>query len=434
MRGKNTAFYRGNTKVFNILAHRTDYIGEFIYEQNAVGTFSELAIIHHEEGRIVPNSVTGAFEYQYHLKDHLGNTRLTFTTRPKTIDFSLNYEGDTNLPDDQGSFEKMENIIDANIHDHTDTGTTYTQSQKLTGANNSIIGSVLTIPVGKGDQISAEVYAKYLAATPTSNPVASIASALIGAITGSTGTSNYEGVINGATVNSDGSLVNALGNGVSSTEPKAFINLMFLTDDASEIGDFAYKQVTSSSSNVHAILALDQAFEAPSAGYVVVYLSNESSLLTEVYFDDLKVTVNESKIIQVDDYYPFGLAHAGGYQRSTGKENKLNTFQDQELITDLDLNWVQFKWRNHDPTIGRFFNVDPLAHKLPQWSPYVAMGDNPINNIDPDGRYFVGVNGEKVKVRRRKGQLVIKSSNASSDLEYLISEVNKTGSKRLISK
>ena len=284
MRHKNTAFYRENAKVFNILVHRTDYIGEFIYEQNAVGTLSELAIIHHEEGRIVPNSVTGAFEYQYHLKDHLGNTRLTFTTRPKTIDFSLNYEGDTNLPDDQGSFEKMENIIDANIHDHTDTGTTYTQSQKLTGANNSIIGSVLTIPVGKGDQISVEVYAKYLAATSTSNPTASIASALIGAITGSTGTSNYEGVINGATVNSDGSLVNALGNGVSSTEPKAFINLMFLTDDASEIGDFAYKQVTSSSSNVHAILALDQPFEAPSAGYVVVYLSNESSLLTEVYF------------------------------------------------------------------------------------------------------------------------------------------------------
>ena len=342
MRHKNTTFYRGNAKVFNILAHRTDYIGEFIYKQNAAGTLSELAIIHHEEGRIVPNSVTGAFEYQYHLKDHLGNTRLTFTTRPKTINFSLNYEGDTNLPDDQGSFEKMENIIDANIHDHTDTGTTYTQSQKLTGANNSIIGSVLTIPVGKGDQISVEVYAKYLAATSTSNPTASIASALIGAITGSTGTSNYEGVINGATVNSDGSLVNALGNGVSSTEPKAFINLMFLTDDASEIGDFAYKQVTSSSSNVHAILALDQAFEAPSAGYVVVYLSNESSLLTEVYFDNLKVTVNESKVIQVDDYYPFGLTYHS-WKRSTGKENKLNTFQDQELITDLNLNWVQFK-------------------------------------------------------------------------------------------
>lgn len=30
---------------------------------------------------------------------------------------------------------------------------------------------------------------------------------------------------------------------------------------------------------------------------------------------------------------------------------------------ELGLGWYSFKWRNYDPAIGRFFNVDPLAEK-----------------------------------------------------------------------
>ena len=274
----------------------------------------------------------------------------------------------------------------------------------LTGANNSIIGSVLMIPVGKGDQISVEVYAKYLAATTTSNPSASIANALIGAITGNTGTSNYEGVINGATVNSDGSLVNALGNGVSSTEPKAFINLMFLTDDASEIGDFAYKQVTSSSSNTHTILALDQPFEAPSAGYIVVYLSNESSLLTEVYFDDLKVTVNESKVIQEDDYYPFGLTFSNGYSRPTNTKNMF-LYNGKELEEELDVNWYAYGQRNYDATLGRFFNQDRFADKYFDFSPYQYAANNPAKYIDVNGDSIWINFGDQQRTLYQKGNL-----------------------------
>lgn len=39
--------------------------------------------------------------------------------------------------------------------------------------------------------------------------------------------------------------------------------------------------------------------------------------------------------------------------------------------------------------IFRWLSVDPLASKYPQWSPYAAMGDDPIRKIDPDGRKFV---------------------------------------------
>lgn len=35
----------------------------------------------------------------------------------------------------------------------------------------------------------------------------------------------------------------------------------------------------------------------------------------------------------------------------------------------------------------RFLSVDPLASKLPGWSPYAAMADNPIMFFDPDGKF-----------------------------------------------
>lgn len=59
----------------------TDYAGEFIYENDT------LRFINHEEGRILPDTASTAqhpWEYQYHLKDHLGNVRITFSEKTTT--------------------------------------------------------------------------------------------------------------------------------------------------------------------------------------------------------------------------------------------------------------------------------------------------------------------------------------------------------------
>ncbi|MBD3288913.1 hypothetical protein GF337_08935, partial [candidate division KSB1 bacterium] len=42
--------------------------------------------------------------------------------------------------------------------------------------------------------------------------------------------------------------------------------------------------------------------------------------------------------------------------------------------------------RYFDPTIGRWLIPDPLAGKHPSISPYVYCLNNPLKNIDPDGR------------------------------------------------
>ncbi|WP_281261171.1 hypothetical protein [Flavobacterium album] len=36
----------------------------------------------------------------------------------------------------------------------------------------------------------------------------------------------------------------------------------------------------------------------------------------------------------------------------------------QELQDDLGLNWYDYGARNHDPVLGRWMNIDPLAEKM----------------------------------------------------------------------
>ncbi|MEM9680870.1 MAG: RHS repeat-associated core domain-containing protein, partial [Bacteroidota bacterium] len=375
----------------------TDYIGAFIYEND------EIALIQHEEGRIVPalpgpDPGSRNWEYQYHLKDHLGNTRVTFTTNPKTIDFTLNYESNIADPDDEALFYKVDNIIANNFLDynHLDEQTgDHVKVQLLNGSENGSVGSVLTIPVGAGDKISAEVYALYLAPTSTNNPAAAIGNLVLGAITGSTGINNYEGAINSG-YGTNGTVTNLINANASSTEPMAFINLLFLPDDGTntiESSHFAFKQITSASGNSHSILALDEPYEAPEAGYVVVYLSNESAQLTEVYFDDLKVTVEEHPVIQTDDYYPFGLQHDGGYQRTTSKENQYK-YNGKELIKDLGIDWYDYGARMYMSDIGRWNGIDPLAQLYIGNSPYTYVLNQPTQAVDPNGMACAGCNNK----------------------------------------
>jgi RHS repeat-associated protein len=50
-----------------------------------------------------------------------------------------------------------------------------------------------------------------------------------------------------------------------------------------------------------------------------------------------------------------------------------------------DANWMDFGARMYNPSIGRWFNADPMSQMA---SPYDYNGGDPINRIDPDGRFF----------------------------------------------
>jgi RHS repeat-associated protein len=56
--------------------------------------------------------------------------------------------------------------------------------------------------------------------------------------------------------------------------------------------------------------------------------------------------------------------------------------------------------RFYDDEALRFVQIDQLAHETPFESPYSAMGNNPINNVDPDGNSWepVGKDGKVVQL------------------------------------
>lgn len=51
----------------------------------------------------------------------------------------------------------------------------------------------------------------------------------------------------------------------------------------------------------------------------------------------------------------------------------------------MGLNWDSFKWRNHQPDIGRFFNVDPLAEKYLYNSPYAFSENKVVAHVEIEG-------------------------------------------------
>jgi RHS repeat-associated protein len=62
-------------------------------------------------------------------------------------------------------------------------------------------------------------------------------------------------------------------------------------------------------------------------------------------------------------------------------------FQNQEMDNELKGtgNSINYKYRMHDPRIGRFFALDPLAPEYPFYSPYAFSGNRVVDMVEQEG-------------------------------------------------
>ncbi len=109
---------------------------------------------------------------------------------------------------------------------------------------------------------------------------------------------------------------------------------------------------------------------------------------TRVSFDQ------NGKVLQDNSYYPYGMdmGESLTYIGNSYSENKYK-YNGKELQDDFDLDWYDYGERFNDPAIARFITIDPLSEKYPDISPYTYVGNNPVNAIDPDGRYILFIGG-----------------------------------------
>ncbi|MCK0115027.1 hypothetical protein MWU32_03405 [Gelidibacter sp. F63206] len=64
-------------------------------------------------------------------------------------------------------------------------------------------------------------------------------------------------------------------------------------------------------------------------------------------------------------------------------------FGGKEEQDELGLGWMDFGARNYDKWLGRWMNIDPLADKYRDFTPYNYTANNPILYMDPDGRDII---------------------------------------------
>ena len=123
----------------------------------------------------------------------------------------------------------------------------------------------------------------------------------------------------------------------------------------------------------------DEIVIGPDGKYIYLWVSNESED-TKVWFDDFTVTHSSLFVAQATDYGVWG--DVIREQKRDLLERYRFGYQGQFAEKDEETGWNHFELRAYDPIIGRWTVVDPMRQ---YWSPYVGIGNDPGNLVDPTG-------------------------------------------------
>lgn len=406
----------------------TSYINQFVYEEN------NLQYIGFEEGRIraiqktnlnngfdllnidgsmdLPAGKRGVFDY--FIRDYLGNVRMILTEETHTGSVVCTME-ENRQPNETPVFGKvLVDPVTQAITIPSDNEVLLTQFpassshwpsntngyvSKLGKLANSKIGPNTLLRVMAGDVINATTQYYYQNPVTNTSNGSGILTSVLTSLTNAISTSN---VASGFLHGQASTITNPLGgnglfgqqispdNATTDDKAKAYIVALFFDEQFNFIAEGSYsKRVGAAGEDILPLLDNNgNSIKAPKNGYAFVYVSNESD--EHVYFDNFQVSHYHARIVEENHYYAYGLKIAGISSRKMYDINEGNIqnkylYNDKELWDEADLNWYDYGFRNYDPQIGRFPQLDPLTFEYPFLTNYQYASCEPIGNIDVDG-------------------------------------------------
>ena len=114
-------------------------------------------------------------------------------------------------------------------------------------------------------------------------------------------------------------------------------------------------------------------------------------------------------------YYPFGLEHKGYNNVVSANVNSVATkfgYNGKEKQEELGLDWLDYGWRQYDPSIARFNKIDRFAEKYENHTPYHYAANSPL--------LFKDVQGDSLVVVTLRGLNSINTS--SKNRNYFVDE------------
>lgn len=384
-----------------------DYIGNFVYKNDT------LQYVLNSEGRARPvanSSNELKFTFDYFVKDHLGNVRSTLNAEPSD---------ETYLARHEISLAGVEQLVFDNIPTVRDTkpGSTDPEDRMAARLNGSDkrIGTAIMLKTMPGDRFvirtdafSEDGFKDNGSAQPEAL-VESLASVLLGGNT-------YSGVPIAELPDNVRTIKAALYNPAlvgelaqlslndDPTRPKAHLNVLQFNSKFELVrGGSAVTQVpwdgmggwtTFAPVMPAGTVGTEVGVVSADAGYIIVFVDNQS-LGKDVWFDNIMIEHYAGKVMEENHYYPFGLTL--NLDSRPGHKDQPYKFQKQSHENDFGLNIYSFKYREHDPQIGRFWQVDPLATDYVHNSVYAFSENKVTGHIELEGLEAVNSNSPYIR-------------------------------------
>ena len=339
----------------------------------------------------------------YEITDHLGNVRALVRENVNIYTATMEDNGTADLTNPRVTeMNYFQNIFETEVKDvqmnHTQSMAGRVDSPEkaaylywLSGTqgmdvHDKSIGPAIALKVNAGDKVNLETWARY---EHKEDYTEDISLMVFSQLLGST-FAYIQGLdampISKATETFQAALPALTGAGVDASQPRAFLNYIVFNSKMESIASHRV-QVSEAAGfepderavkDMHERLAMNVSITEP--GYIYAWVSNGSEN-TKVWFDDFCVAHTSTFVTQATDYAAWGDVLR---EQKTDESIYRYNYQAQFAERDLETGWNHFGLREYDPVIGRWTATDPAGQYC---SPYIGMGNNPLNLVDPDGAY-----------------------------------------------